>query len=63
MNITEVLNLIKKDSSVSPQKIPLKNYIIYGKAGVCGACGACGACGPINYPETKELPKVKVKKL
>lgn len=66
MNIRKAFTLIKKDVSILPPKIPLKNYITYGKAGVCGACGACGACGVCSSPnsiEIKDLPKVKVKKL
>lgn len=63
MNIRKALTLIKKDVSILPPKIPLKNYITYGKAGVCGACGACGVCSSPNSIEIKDLPKVKVKKL
>lgn len=60
MNIRKAFTLIKKDVSILPPKIPLKNYITYGKAGVCGACGVCSSPNPI---EIKDLPKVKVKKL
>lgn len=60
MNIIKALILIKKDVSISPPKIPLKNHITYGKASVCGACGVCSSPNSI---EIKDLPKVKVKKL